>query len=755
MSARHVHVEGVVQGVGFRPYVYGLASRCGLAGWVRNAGSGVEAHVEGSDEQIDAFLAQLVQAPPPLAQIADVRSTPAAPHGAHGFAIVASERDAGTQPIPADVALCADCRREMRDPGDRRFGYPFTNCTNCGPRYTIVEELPYDRERTTMRAFAMCADCRREYGDPASRRFHAEPIACPVCGPQLAFVQGEHRCGGALALSEAQWLLTSGAIVAVKSLGGYHLACDARNAGAVARLRAWKARGDKPLAVMVPDDAALDEIADADEAERAVLASPAHPIVLVRARPGGGLAAEVHPRTDVVGVMLPYTPLHELLFDAAPAALVMTSANRAGEPMIADDATALRRLPEIADGILLHDRAIAARADDSVVQVFCGELAPLRRARGYAPLPIRLPFAVPPLLACGADMKSAFALARGTTAVLSPYLGDLENYDVFAAYEAALEHLGRLLRVEPEIVVCDAHPGYWSRRFAQRRFTDRPVVLVQHHRAHVAAAMAEHGLAGPVIGVAFDGTGYGDDGAIWGGEVFTGDYAGFERAAHLAYVPLYGGAAAIREPWRVALAHARAAGIAWDERLVPLRALSAQARQLVEDLAAAGEGPPTSSMGRLFDAVAALTGLRSAVTYDGQAAIELEAIAAAGVWAPYDFAVTDEVPQRIDVAPAIAAIVADVAAGTSPAVVSARFHATVTAIVGRVCARVRRRTGIDAVVLSGGVFQNRRLSRAVTELLEGNGFAVYRHRVVPANDGGLALGQAVIAAARLHEGGRS
>jgi hydrogenase maturation protein HypF len=754
VAARHVLVEGIVQGVGFRPYVHGLAARHGLAGWVRNAGNGVEALIEGRSEQIEAFLAQLTVQPPPLARIAGVQSSPETPAGLRGFAIVASLNGTGTQPIPADVALCADCRRELHDPSDRRYRYPFINCTNCGPRYTIVEALPYDRERTSMRAFAMCAACRAEYTDPASRRFHAEPIACAACGPQLALVAGTRPLGGAQALAEAQALLAAGAIVAVKGLGGYHLACDARNAVAVERLSAWKARGDKPLAIMVRDRDELARVAVAGDAELALLAAPAAPVVLVAARSGSGLAAQVHPGTQTVGVMFPYTPLHELLLaEPAPASLIMTSANRASEPMIVEDAVALARLPDIAAAVLLHDRPIVARVDDGVSHVIDGLEAPLRRARGYAPLPVRLPFAVPPLLACGADMKNAFCFARDRIAVLSPHMGDLEDYDVFAAYETAVDRIGRLLRIDPEVVCYDAHPHYWGRRFAERRFAGRTHVLVQHHHAHVAAAMAEHELPGPVIGLAFDGTGYGDDGAIWGGEILVAQYAAFERVAHLAYVPLYGGGAAIREPWRVALAHARAAGVAWDERLLPLRSLDPAALRVVEALARADREPQTSSMGRLFDAVAALIGLRDVVTYDGQAAIELEAIADPVATTPYDFAVTGGTPYRIDVAPMIAAIVAGVAAGIPRPEIAGRFHATVVAIAGRACALARRDHGIGTVVLSGGVFQNKLLAGAVTAALESNGFTVYRHRTVPANDGGLALGQAVIGAARLRAGG--
>lgn len=754
-AARHLVVEGVVQGVGFRPFVHRLAGRYGLAGWVRNTGSGVEALIEGDGEQIDAFLDALIADPPPLAQITALHVVERPSTDVRAFTIVASETTGGTQAIPADVALCGDCRRELYDPADRRYRHPFINCTNCGPRYSIVEGLPYDRERTTMRGFTMCAACRREYKDPRSRRFHAEPIACPDCGPRLKIIEPSGEALEDHALARARRLLGEGKIVALKSIGGYHLACDAYDDGAVKRLRAWKERGDKPLAIMVRDEIELAHVGRVTPAERTLLESPAHPAVLVEARPGGRLSRHINPGVATIGIMLPYTPLHWLLIDETsgipvPASLVMTSANRSGGPMITADDAAVHALFEIADGILTFDRPIATRVDDSVSQVVAGEEVPLRRARGYAPLPLSLPFPVPPLLACGADTKNTFCLATGERAVLSPYVGDLSQYDVFREYEATIERLCALMQIEPEIVCYDLHPEYWSRRFAERRYPDRPQMAIQHHHAHVAACMADRNLTGPVIGIAFDGTGYGEDGHIWGGEFLLAEYASFERAAHFEYVPMYGGEAAIREPWRMALAYLRAAGIAWDERLAPVRALAAENRSVLETQAERGVAAPlTSSAGRLFDAVAALLDVRQRVTYDAQAAIELETLADPALHAAYDFAVHDGSPRRINVFPAIRGIVEDLDRRTSVPVIAARFHETIVAIVRRVCSLVRVDCGLNGVVLSGGVFQNKTLARDVAQSLALAGFSVHRHRAVPANDGGIAYGQAAIASARL------
>jgi hydrogenase maturation protein HypF len=753
--ARRLVVEGVVQGVGFRPYVHRLATQHGLTGWVRNAGAGVEALIEGNGSDIDAFLGDLSAAPPPLAQIALLRVGAYPVANLSGFTIGTSQRGSGTQPIPADVGLCDACRRELYDETDRRYRYPFINCTDCGPRYSIVQALPYDRERTTMSGFAMCAACRTEYDDPRSRRFHAEPIACPDCGPRLTIVEENGETTADHAIARARRLLSEGEIVALKGVGGYHLACDARNVHAVDRLRRWKRRGDRPLAIMVRDDAELTRIAHAGESERALLRSPAHPIVLLEGRAGGGIAPAVHPGVATLGVMLPYTPLHQLLIDdvasvTVPPALVMTSANRASDPTIVDDAVARATLLTIAAAVLVHDRPIAARIDDSVSYV-AGDIAVLlRRARGYAPLPLPLPFLAPPLLACGADKKNTVCVTAGERAILSPHVGDLGNADVYAEYAALIERLCSLMRIEPEFICHDLHPEYWSRHFAERRFPALPHLEIQHHHAHVASCMAEHGLRGPAIGVAFDGTGFGADGHVWGGEFLIAGYATFERAAHLDYVPMYGGEAAIREPWRMALAYLRAADAGWDERLAPVRALAVHDRPIFEAQANQGFAAPlTSSMGRLFDAVAALIGVRQRISYDGQAAIELEALADPAPATAYDVTLHAGTPLRIDVAPAIRAIVADLDRAVPAPVIAARFHATIAALVVRVCAALRMQSGLRDVVLTGGVFQNRRLLRDAGGALRHAGFSVYTHHAVPAGDGGIAYGQAAVAAARL------
>jgi len=554
--------------------------------------------------------------------------------------------------------------------------------------------------------------------------------------------------------------LAEGKVVAIKGIGGYQLACDARNDHAVERVRRWKNRGDKPLAIMVRDERELARLADVTGAERDLLASPAHPVVLVARADRGRLSPHVNPGVTTLGVMLPYTPLHVLLLDddasnvAVPPALVLTSANRSSEPMIVDDAPALSRLREIADAVLVHDRPIATRVDDSVSQVLDGIEAPLRRARGYAPLPLHLPSATVALLACGADVKNTFCLATGQRAVLSSYVGDLAIYDVYREYEAMIERLCSLWHIEPAVVCHDLHPQYWSRRFAETRYPDRPRLAVQHHHAHVAACMAENGVTGAVIGVAFDGTGYGEDGHLWGGEFFVGGYAAFERAAHLDYVPMFGGEAAIREPWRMGLAYLRAAGLPWDERRAPVRALAPEHRAILEAQAQRGVAAPlTSSVGRLFDGVAALIGLRERVTYDAQAAIELEALADPGAHPAYEIVVHDGAPRRVELGSVIRGIVDDLDRGTPVAVIAARFHATLAALVLRICTALRVERGLVDVVLSGGVFQNRRLARDVERALQLAGFTVYRHRLVPANDGGLAYGQAAIGAARL-EGAR-
>jgi hydrogenase maturation protein HypF len=748
---RAIAVQGVVQGVGFRPFVYGLASRFQLGGFVKNHTGGVLIEVEGEAPSLDQFLSELTGQPPPLAQIDHLSWERQRARGEQSFHIETSQADAaGAAFVGSDIATCGDCLAELLDPHSRHYCYPFLNCTNCGPRLTILCDVPYDRERTTMADFPMCATCRAEYEDPADRRFHAQPTACPACGPRLALwdAQGRPIATG----DPLVWLvkeLRAGKIGALKGLGGYHLACDARNPAAVGELRRRKQRDEKPFALMVRDLAAAEALCQVGPPERELLESPRRPIVLLRKRPGNGIADGVAPGNPYLGVMLPYTPLHHLLLrDLAGMPLVMTSGNRADEPIAVEDSEALRRLAGIADTFLTHDRPIQVRCDDSVTRVVAGQELPLRRSRGYAPQPVVLPLECPrPILAVGGQFKGTFALGRGRHAFLSHHLGDLDHLDAYRALVRDIDLYQRLFAVRPEWLAHDLHPNYSSTRYARECAGNCrcQLIAMQHHHAHVASCMAENGLTEPVIGVAFDGTGLGTDGAVWGGEFLVGDYRYFRRAAHLGYVGMPGGDQAIREPWRMALSHLRAAGCAEElvGRRIPPVALRAAQRMLERQF----NTPATSSAGRLFDAVAALAGVRDRVSYEGQAAMELEwlatGVAADGV---YPFDLEGEV-LRIDTRPLIRAVAEDVRRGTEPARIARRFHSTGVEIIAQVCGRLRAATGLGAVVLSGGVFMNALLTAEVEARLSGDGFRVYRHRLVPPNDGGLSLGQLAIAAA--------
>lgn len=759
LTGRRIHVTGVVQGVGFRPFVYGLAVRLGLRGEVCNTSGGVDIDIAGTPEAVEAFVRALTAEAPPLARIDTVDVQVSAPNGHESFEIRESVAQAGAfQPISPDVALCADCARELFDPADRRYLYPFINCTNCGPRFTIIRDIPYDRPATTMAPFAMCPDCGREYRDPLDRRFHAQPVACPACGPEV-WLESHGASGprGLDAILAVRRLLREGAIVAVKGLGGFHLACDATNAAAVAELRRRKGRSGKPFAVMLADLATAAALCEITPAERALLAGREQPIVLLAARPGSPIAPEVAPGVHTLGAMLPYTPLHHLLInrtdpvlarEPAPNALVMTSGNFSEEPIATDNAEALARLAPLADAFLLHDRDIHLRCDDSVVRVVGEREMPLRRSRGYAPYPVRLPFAAPPLLAAGAELKNTFCVTREGYAFVSQHIGDMENYETLRSFEGSVTHFERLFRVRPERIAYDLHPNYLATRYALERAEREglPAIAVQHHHAHAAACMAENGLDGarPVIGVSLDGTGYGTDGAIWGGEFLVADYRGFERAAHLAYVPLPGGDAAVRHPYRMALAYLRVAGVEWAEDLAPVAAADTTARAVIAKQISSGpNAPPTSSMGRLFDAVAAIAGVRQSIDYEGQAAIELEALADPSEHGLYPYA-AGLGPLRVDAL--VRALVADVRAGVPAGVISARFHRTIAALVRDTCLALRAERGLDEVALSGGVFQNVTLLEIAREQLLEAGFNVYTHHLVPANDGGLALGQAAVAA---------
>ncbi|MGZ4292292.1 MAG: carbamoyltransferase HypF [Gaiellaceae bacterium] len=707
VERRRFRVGGVVQGVGFRPFVFGLAQRHGLAGFVLNDGTGVVIEAEGAAVALDAFAAALRADAPSLARVDAVEVEPLPPAGAGAFTIRASTATGRTALIPPDTATCGDCLRELFDPADRRYRYPFINCTQCGPRFTIVRSVPYDRPNTTMAGFPLCENCRREYENPADRRFHAEPVCCAACGPRLT-----------LPLEQAVDLLRGGAIVAVKGLGGWHLACDAADPAAVERLRARKHREDKPFALMTPRPAALAHI---DEAEADVLDSRRRPIVLVRRRADAPVAPAVAPGSPWLGLMLPYTPLHHLLLADFGAALVMTSGNRSDEPIAYDDDEARERLGGIADAFVGHDRPIHRRCEDSIVRVSY----PVRRSRGFAPEAVPLPVrAVRPILAVGAELKSTFCVARGHEAFLSPHLGDLDTELAYRAFRTDIDLYLSMLGVSAETVVHDLHPEYLSTKWAVEQ--DAELLGVQHHHAHAASCLAEHGETGPALALVFDGTGYGTDGTLWGGELLRCDLTGFERLAHLRPVPLPGGEAAIREPWRVAASYLELAG-----RPVPFERWTLVRESLHVN------APLSSGMGRLFDAAAALLGLRETVTYEGQAAVELELLAAETAAEPYGWRFGDG-------AELIAAVHDDLAAGRPPSEVAAAFHETIAAAAAAACAEAGEP---GTVVLSGGSFQNLRLAAATRRNLEALGFRVLTHRLVPPNDGGISYGQAAIAAA--------
>ncbi|KUI24464.1 hydrogenase maturation protein HypF [Mycobacterium sp. IS-1496] len=745
-------VRGVVQGVGFRPFVYTTATALGLTGSVRNDSAGAVVEIEGAPDAVAAFLERLRTRPPPLAVVEAVDTEELPPTGGTGFFIADTSRGGGRTLASPDVAMCARCAAEQRDPADRRYRHPFVNCTDCGPRFTIIASLPYDRAATSMAGFPMCADCAREYADPTDRRFHAQPVCCPDCGPTLTFrdADGQHTTGED-GLRRARRLLRDGGVVAVKGIGGYHLACDAHSDTAVTELRRRKRRGDKPFAVMVPDLATANRIAALDDAARQLLSGPQRPIVLAPRRTPTPVADAVAPGNPDLGVLLAYSPLHALLFglpgdDPGPQVLVMTSGNLSGEPLCHTDGDAVARLTGLADGWLMHDREIRVPCDDSVVRMVDGAELPIRRSRGYAPLPVALPVAVAPTLACGADLKNTMAVADGRYAWLSQHIGDMDDVATLSAFGTAERHLRALTGVAPQIVAADAHPRYRSSQWARRHAGGRPVRAVQHHHAHIAAVMAEHGLDGsaPVLGFAFDGTGYGPDGAVWGGEVLLADYKGYRRIAALKYVPLAGGDVSVLRPYRMALAHLWAAGVAWADDLPPVRACPADERRVLRhQLETSLNCVPTSSMGRLFDCVAALAGVRQTVDFEAQAAIELESLArtVGHDAAPYTFTAADaSAPARIDATAVIAAIVADHRRGTPPAVIAWRFHRAVADLV----VRFAEGTG-GPVALSGGVFQNPLLLRMTLRGLAARGIEALTHRRVPPNDGGIALGQLMVA----------
>ena len=814
-----MQIEGNVQGVGFRPFLHQLATDHGLRGRVGNSAAGVNLEIEGPRYAVEACLAEIPRRRPPLATITGLTHRFAEPVGHPAFVIVESECEGHRAAlISPDVAVCDDCCRELFDPGDRRYRYPLINCTNCGPRYTIINDVPYDRPATTMACFKMCPACHAEYDDPTNRRFHAQPNACPTCGPRVWLVKSgddsrtagrnfDHRestsnpvehdivCRASPVdddpIDVAAQLLREGAIVAVKGLGGFHLACDATNTQAVERLRRRKNREEKPFALMVPDLDAAQQLCRLDAGAESVLSSRERPITLLPRRRTASVADAVAPQNQYLGLMLPSTPLHYLLLHDASRrrrlpALVMTSGNLSDEPIAIDNHEALQRLEHVADAFLLHDRDILVRADDSVVRyqplrdtaVQNGRaresgVIMLRRSRGYVPMPVFLNRDVGEVLAVGGHLKNTVAISRGKTVFLSQHIGDLDNADALEFLNQSIDHLQRILSIRPTVVAHDLHPDYFTTRFAQQ-LEDVQLVPVQHHHAHVAACMAEHGLDGSVIGVALDGTGYGADGNVWGGEILIADYAHFQRAAHFREVPLPGSEQAIKQPWRMALSYLDAAfgDRLWSLPIPFVRHLDRPTAELV--LRAARRefnSPATSSCGRLFDAVAALVGLRQTVTYEGQAAMELEmamddALSSAALSDNYPVVHVEQtnvgpVPKPrssannsacpsfvLDPAPLIAAVVADIQAQVPTPVLSRRFHqALVRALAGAVD-RVAEATGLCRVVLNGGCFQNQFLKNELTAAIRELGLSVFAPRLVPPNDGGLALGQIMVASAK-------
>ena len=750
---RALHVDGIVQGVGFRPFVYRLAVRHGLGGFIRNETGGVAIEIEGDERSLDGFVRDLRQTAPQNARIGNLTCEFRAPQGDQRFTIESSKAHSASDPsFSPDLTTCPDCLRELLDPGDRRYRYAFTNCTNCGPRFTVVDGAPYDRERTSMAAFPLCGPCRAEYEDPLDRRYHAEATACPDCGPRLRLLSPAGKEVEALdPLAEACLRLRQGNIVAVKGLGGFHLACLAEEEKVVGRLRGRKERDEKPFAVMVADLAAARRLCEMSPAEEKLLLAPERPIVLAKRRKGASIAEGVAPGNPSLGLMLPYTPLHHLLLtEVGKRPLVLTSGNLSDEPIAYEDEDALRRLGTIADFVLTHDRAIRTRCDDSVARIAGGETLFLRRSRGYAPAPVRLPVrCAEPTLALGGALKATFALGRGEEALLSHHLGDLDHYEAFRAYGASIEKLEKLFHFSPRLIVHDLHPDYPSTRYALERAEQDGIrhIAVQHHHAHLAACMADNGLTGSVIGVTFDGTGFGTDGAIWGGEFLVGDYRGFRRAAHFETVPMPGGEQAIREPWRMGAAYLARAGEGTGllEGRIPERSLDLVGRLMERDVNA----PRTSSCGRLFDGVSSILGLRDRVSYEGQAAMELEWLAresAAKGFYPVGFARHGE-SWALEVSPLIAALAADLRKGALKEDIARRFHSTVVEMIRQACVRLRDESGLDRVALSGGVFMNEILSREVPAALEGEGFRVYGHHQVPPNDGGICLGQLAVAAA--------
>jgi len=768
-----LHITGIVQGVGFRPFVYSLAERFALAGWVRNTSAGVDIEVDGTPDELEAFVSALRSEVPPLARIDRLDLSYESAGLFSGFKIIHSDKVEGSfLPISPDVGICPDCLRELFDPVDRRYRYPFINCTNCGPRFTIITDIPYDRPNTTMAPFKMCPECEAEYKNPRDRRFHAQPVACPDCGPKVWIEwkpdTGREGVNGDEAIKAAQILLADGGILAVKGLGGFHLACDARNTEAVTELRRRKLRVDKPFALMMADITTIQNNCLVNHVERQLLESRQRPIVVLERQHRSSISSAVAPKQDSLGVMLPYTPLHYLLMDPGGSldALVMTSGNLFEEPIAIRNDEARDRLASLADAFLMHDREIQTRCDDSVLrtngvsrsktpELSTSNLSSssyfLRRSRGYAPDPLMLPFEIPSILATGAELKNTFCLTRERYAFLSHHIGDMENFETLQSFEDGILQFERMFRIQPKAIAYDLHPDYLSTRYALERGEREqvPLVGVQHHHAHVASCMVDNGLDGshPVIGVAFDGTGYGEDGAIWGGEFLVCDFHSCTRKFHIAYFPLPGGDACIKQPARIALALLWSLGMDWGGRLPPVKEFNS--KELIAIRTQLDKGlntVQTSSMGRIFDAFASLAGVRQKVNYEAQAAIEFESALEENESGEYRFEVQNE---QVKVKPALESLLSDIQDNIPVPVLSARFHNGIARLVSQTCNLIRGDTGLNEIILSGGVWQNMALFKRTLRLLRDDGFTVYFHHQVPTNDGGLSIGQVVIGGAKL------
>lgn len=777
-SAYRILINGIVQGVGFRPFIYGLATRYALEGWVRNTSGGVEIEISGPADRLEEFVVSIKAETPPLARIETLQKESIHPNRYDGFQIHGSFIIEGDyQPISPDVSICEDCLQELFDPADFRYRYPFINCTNCGPRFTIIKDVPYDRPKTTMADFGLCPKCSEEYGNPLDRRFHAQPVACPDCGPEIWLEKpsdpNDERVAGDQALKLTQQILADGKIAAIKGLGGFHLACDAENQAAIATLRERKNRPAKPLAVMMPDLDTIRKFCLVSEQEITILTSPQRPILLLDRNPTHPLPEDIAPGQNSIGVMLPYTPLHYLLFSdqayfpqSAYRVLVMTSANFRGNPILTDNDQVRAQLREIADVYLFHNRDIYIHCDDSVIRLtdpvtsdHSGAM-PIRRSRGYAPQPLPIPFSGPAVLAVGSELKNTFCHTRDNNAFLSQHMGDLKNYETLASYEDSILHYENLFRIRPSLLIHDLHPDYLSTAYACERSKKEniPTLAVQHHHAHIASCLADNKDPGdePVIGMSFDGIGYGDDGAIWGGEILLADYDSYQRVGHLDYFPLPGGDLAIREPWRIGLALLDNLGLPWEpsipavayaqslgERIPgaqPIDVLQTQLTSLINT-------PLTSSIGRLFDGVSALLGVRQTISYEGQAAIELEALADPDENGVYPVEISPE--NTILLNSLISSMLKDLHQDEKVSVLSARFHNTLAALVVELAQRIKKEYSLNRIALSGGVWQNMSLLTKTTRNLSLAGFQVLTHHHIPPNDGGISLGQALIGLRRL------